>query len=295
MQALASSAAAAAPPASQLSLLHPSPAQRCHPDPLSIALSFLHTADFARSSRACRQWLSASQRHTSWPQLGIDELARFPPVLPRCFTVDVQTDDDDPDTPSATTIGLLLSERSRDRVTALELCEFDQDSTARDCDFALTQASFLPLRYLSLCLPSVSSHSVAGCYRSLAPTLLVLELALPTPVMLQRLPLLTNLQALSLPLNADNVLLLPVAALSLQQLRSLKLVSMQAHVNHISKSEEKSAALRSLLTHPSLTLLQLSGLASGSVRRHLGGKRSTAAATALLARSIQCVAWSDPS
>ncbi len=55
----------------------PSQAQRCHPDPLSIVLSFLDAADFANAARTCRQWAAASRRKSAWPRPGIAQLADF--------------------------------------------------------------------------------------------------------------------------------------------------------------------------------------------------------------------------
>ncbi len=64
--------------AAQSLQLQSSPAQRCHPDPLSIALSFLDRADFGNAARTCRQWAAASRRKSAWPApQSIAQLADF--------------------------------------------------------------------------------------------------------------------------------------------------------------------------------------------------------------------------
>ncbi len=69
--------------------LQPSPAQRCHPDPLSIAFSFLSLLDFTRSSRVCRTWFAASQRKTAWPQPSLMQLADFSQEHGRVLSLDL--------------------------------------------------------------------------------------------------------------------------------------------------------------------------------------------------------------
>ncbi len=246
MQTASSAAAAAALPAAQLPpQLQSSPAQRCHPDPLSIALSFLDSTDFANAARACRQWAVASCRKTAWPQPSVAQLADFsvePGRLLRQGFIRGSLQ-----SPLIRTLDNVMRSGARSSITALSLRQAFMSH--KKAATLLQHASQLPaLHFLSLsCHPTILALLNDEAKRCGSLQALRIDFIF-SPDFLPFIRLQSNLRALSIDVYSHReVFEAPLA--SLTQLEYLTLNFMGA----IWVTDSSRHLIEQLLSHPSLT------------------------------------------
>ena len=242
-----------------------SPAQRCHPDPLSVSLSFLDLAEWAVSDRVCRSWRAASQRNTAWPLLSDEQLSRLEldQSIPRCLYMDVRRGWM-PKMPGESQMcrcldqdRLLLAPAARFRIQALAVLSLP--AAAAFMQHVLIQATALPLRFLALDQLDASDATVTECFRTLAPTLQVLHVSYYGSSILQRLPLLTNLQAMAISMTASEVAALCRAVHWMPRLHTLSLHINQWELEELLSHHYDPATFAQLLCAPSLRQLRLVG------------------------------------
>jgi len=69
-----SSSMSAGPAVSVSAVTRLSPAERCPSDPLSVALSFLDSRDFAAAIRVCHHWQRTAELQSAWPEFSVERL-----------------------------------------------------------------------------------------------------------------------------------------------------------------------------------------------------------------------------
>ncbi len=244
----AAAAAAVALPLAQPQL-QPSPAQRCHSDPLSIALSFLDSADFANAARTCRQWAVASRRKTAWPQLSIAQLADFS-VQPGRLLCRGYVESDSEGRPLVRALDDLTCSAMRSSVAL----SFHPGMSDAQTTGLLQQVSQLPaLTFLSLDARYTKDNvlSAARCaLLSQCRSLQALRMnILLQPVHFSFLSQLSNLRALSVVTTLDKVTWQPASVQLPPRLEYLTL----NHSRRAVLNDSLRRCIEQLLSHPSLT------------------------------------------
>ena len=213
-------------------------AQRCHPDPLSLAFAFLTPYEMAAASGACRSWHAGAERSTAWPTFDasslLPDLLDSPGYEPDCVRVALECLKDEGHSDEVLA-NLTQITRSRVWSQAHELsvtCCLDHPQPTATEDRALGLIAQMPrLQSLQVHLRNPSATAVRECFTALAPHLQCLSsVAIDVS---RHVSLLSHLRVL--------------------ELRSFK----QTKEADVAKSAQLCAALRSLVE---LEYLHLDGV-----------------------------------
>ena len=200
-----------------------SPAERCPSDPLSVALSFLNTRDFAVASHVCRHWRQAAELQSAWPEFSVERL----------ISGLIQDENHWSQSRSVRVseyhLGLnaleqVMQSRKWRRLTELHLFSFYQSTS--DEQVPLGEVAHLP-QLRSLRMESIRLSDVAAAFSVMAPRLQALKCHTVEDAMdaQPHLHLLVNLRVLSLNqeghIDNDGRALLPLHQLEYLQLHKV--------------------------------------------------------------------------
>jgi len=213
-----------------------SPAARCPSDPLSVALSFLGSRDFAAASRVSRHWRRAAELQSAWPEFSVQSL------------ISGLIEDEYHWTQSRSArvrahhvrAGALERFAQSPKWRRLSELHVNGNTWAGEIELSLSQVAQLP-QLQSLCLKNLILSDVAAAFSSLAPRLQALKCHSGAE---SHLHLLTNLRVLTLPL-VDGQALLPLHQLEYLQLHdfdafsrdrllAIRRLSVQHRLRHLS-------------------------------------------------------------